>query len=390
MEQRLSLDGAEGAYHVHSSKLALYCIIKYIRSYQWAVSKMAKIHYIWAGVVLPDSYVHNILYLLRNSLHDIYLWTDRVEANRSKLLDIAGYNVANPSAGINARLHVCDLQLHPDQQQLRQNLTPTEYRTLIQCVMIEHPQFCDRYAAHINLEDRNKFGNLATLSDVMRLVILYFEGGVYIDCDNNFQGQLKPGQTPEEVLSRVYEKDLYEEAGQWYRVYKTQPNLEVTLSNQQAFYSWHARFGNSVLACQAGAIGCLQVLKNTLQAIILQNTTSTPLEYMKARPGSLLETHYNTLNKKFDAAQKQYGIDKTPGQFRRYGKSPGLKLKDVHASGAMMSGSFGAFSYPFAWLAMKIGPEVVDVFEKKSPNSEQLPDSGLFSHICCCSDQTWL
>ncbi|MDE4951263.1 glycosyltransferase, partial [Francisella tularensis] len=40
-----------------------------------------------------------------------------------------------------------------------------------------------------SLEVLYKFGNLATQSDILSLVILYKEGGMYIDCDNTFKGQ---------------------------------------------------------------------------------------------------------------------------------------------------------------------------------------------------------
>ncbi|KFJ73911.1 tcdA/TcdB catalytic glycosyltransferase domain protein [Francisella tularensis] len=54
--------------------------------------------------------------------------------------------------------------------------------------MFEYPNYSDRYNKY-SLEVLYKLGNLATLSDILRLVILYKEGGIYIDCDNTFKGQ---------------------------------------------------------------------------------------------------------------------------------------------------------------------------------------------------------
>ncbi|MDE4998701.1 glycosyltransferase, partial [Francisella tularensis] len=79
-----------------------------------------------------------------------------------------------------------------------------------------------------------KLGNLANLSDILRLVILYQDGGIDIDCDNTFKGQ-----------HRKYNIK-----------YSKNPNqYNIYAKCKFSLYSFHDIGGNSVLVDNSGAQG---------------------------------------------------------------------------------------------------------------------------------------
>ena len=322
------------------------------------------------GSLIPDTYIHNIFYILSQSNHTIFLWSDRPEENRIKFLEaIGGYNVLSPRKK-SARLKF--EQIFQLEVWSRQHLSLTNIleRILYECFLLEYPKYSDQYMGSYDLEVINTLGNLATLSDILRLIILYKEGGIYIDCDNTFKGQdiHKEYTLPSQTRSHKF-------------------NIQIT--DQIRLYSHQKSAGNSVLACYSGAQGCLELLKISLDVIHKQKIGRTYINDVDNAKHWLF-TKESYLKECYEYFMSNDYIKKD-SHLRRYGKDPnGYKLQTLKDHGGV-SAMCHQLGYPYAYLAMEIGPNSVSKFEEKNRcYHKDLCDLDIYQMIRINSDQAWL
>ncbi|ADA78043.1 hypothetical protein FTZ_1217 [Francisella tularensis subsp. tularensis MA00-2987] len=320
------------------------------------------------GSLIPDKYINNIFYLLSQSDHYINIWTDRPEETRLKFLDkIGGYSHLQRNK-ITNRLEfkqIFELE-NWCQINLSNYLTLIQMKTLLETFMFEYPNYSDRYNKY-SLEVLYKLGNLATLSDILRLVILYKEGGIYIDCDNTFKGQ--------HIKYNIK--------------YSKNPNQYNICANCKfSLYSFHNIAGNSVLVANSGAQGCVEILKLSLDTIYKQQTGRELIDNIE-KMKRILFTEKSYLKNVFDYFMSNSYIEKDK-DLRRHGKDPnGYKLQILKDYGGVNQSMYHC-GYPYAYLAMQIGPEVLKEFERNKAFSKRITEISIFHTITINSDQAWL
>nr|MCX3322960.1 hypothetical protein [Bacillus paranthracis] len=75
---------------------------------------------------------------------------------------------------------------------------------------------------------------------------------------------------------------------------------------------------------------------------------------------------------------------------RRHGKDPnGYKLQILKDYGGVNQSMYHC-GYPYAYLAMQIGPEVLKEFERNKAFSKRITEISIFHTITINSDQAWL
>lgn len=327
-----------------------------------------KVHYIWMGSLIPDKYINNIFYLLCQSEHYINIWTDRLEETRLKFLDkIGGYSHLQRNK-ITDRLEfkqIFELE-NWCQTNLSNYLTLSQMRTLSETFMFEYPNYSDRYSKY-SLEVLYKLGNLATLSDILRLVILYKEGGIYIDCDNTFRDQDIKYNIKHSINPNQY---------------------NICVNCKFSLYSFHNIAGNSVLAANSGAQGCVEVLKLSLDTIYKQQSSRELIDNIE-KMKKILFTEKSYLKEVFEYFMSNSYIEKDT-DLRRYGKDPNnYKLEILKNYGGVNQFMYH-YGYPYAYLAMQIGPEVLKEFEENKAFSKRITEISIFNTIIINSDQAWL
>ncbi len=325
------------------------------------------------GSLIPEKYMHNISYIWSQSSHAIYVWTDRLNENKNRFFDyLGGYSNPLSLRAAKNRLIFCDIQVLAEYcgSELCQRLTLAQRRMLSQCLVLEYPNYSDRYRGHYDLEVIEKLGNYATLSDLLRLIILYKEGGVYIDCDNAFRGQhLRPDSINKLQSAR----------------------FEINLPCMVGLYSDQNYAGNSILACNAHALGCLFLLQKTLDVMYRQNKgreTISNLEKYKA----MIFSKKSYLKDIFEYFMSNQYIERDQ-DLRRHGKDPnGYKLDFLKRNGGVVPMMVNE-GYPYAGLAIEIGPGALTSFQAENPNlSRRFPSNAgnIFGQIVISSDQAWL
>lgn len=113
-----------------------------------------KMHFIWVGVPIPDEYVRNIrLWSELNPDYEVNLWIDSASVCPS-MVSLAHQQAEKTNAIV-------------------RDLTTNE-KTLFENMLNRN---------HYNDEVTGKDANFAAASDILRLALLEYEGGVYIDTD---------------------------------------------------------------------------------------------------------------------------------------------------------------------------------------------------------------
>jgi hypothetical protein len=324
------------------------------------------------GSLIPGAYIHNIFYILSQSNHTVYLWSDRPVENRIKFLDeVGGYSLfSHRNKSAIERLQFKQIfQLEVWSRQ-HLNLSNIQARMLSECFLLEYPKYSSHYMGSYDLAVIKTLGNLATLSDILRLIIIYKEGGIYIDCDNTFRGQA-----------------IYKESILPTKIQKHKFNIQI--SNKTSLYSHQERAGNSVLACYSGAQGCLELLKASLDIISRQKTGRIYIDNIdKAKNWVFTKESY--LKKCYEYLMSNDYIEKD-GDLRRHGKDPnGYKLQTLKENGGVSPMAYH-YGYPYAFLAMEIGPESLKQFKVNNTYyHKNIFDLNIYDHIIINSDKTWL
>lgn len=322
------------------------------------------------GSLIPSKYIRNISYLLSQSDHNIYIWTDRVEETKLKFLDkLGGYSDLHRNK-ITDRLEFKQIfELESSCQiDLIKYLTPAQRKILSETFLFEYPSYSDKYISKYDLVVLRKLGNLATLSDILRLVILYKEGGIYIDCDNTFRGQ--------DIKYNIK--------------YSRNPNqYSVYISSKTSLYSFEKGYGNSVLACSSGALGCLELLRLSLDTIYKQKVSTKLIDNIEQYK-NMLFTEKSYLKDVYEYFMSNSYIQKD-ADLRRYGKDPnGYKLQELKDYGGVNPHMYH-YGYPYAYLAMEIGPEALKKFENDNRHiNKTFNDLNICHKILVNSDQAWL
>ncbi|APJ03872.1 glycosyltransferase [Silvanigrella aquatica] len=333
-----------------------------------------KIHYIWIGSIIPEKYIYNISYPYFNSDNNIYIWTDQPIKNEKKFRDYLGYSSNLPMK----RLYFYDINILDSycKEFLFPRLDFTERKTFINSMMLEYNFYPDRIIPHYDLAVFKRLGNLATLSDILRLIILYKEGGIYIDCDNTFRGQ------------SYHSNDINKTKLALKR--KRTEKFKIHLPHKNILYSNQKWFGNSILASHSKAEGTLKMFRNTLNAIFQQLNNKEKSKYF---------TDKNLLSEKFrgDSQYKHFldqllknKIINSDSDLRRFGKFKSTKLKNMNEDFRVYECSI-PFIYPYAALAIAIGPDKLQEFEDSEIN--KLSSDFTFDiegFIKLNSDQEWL
>ncbi|WP_338637722.1 glycosyltransferase [Spirobacillus cienkowskii] len=324
-----------------------------------------KIHYIWIGSLLPEKYIYNISYPYFNSNNEIYIWTDQPIKNEIRFRNYLRYSLNTQMK----RLFFYDIKILDSycKEILFPKLDFIERKTLVDTLILEYSFYSDRRIPQYDLAVCKRLGNLATLSDILRLIILYKEGGMYIDCDNTFRKQAN------------YNNNL--NSNRSVLKIKNTKKLEIDLPYINKLYSHQAFFGNSILASLPRSEGTLIAIRNTLKVIKDHSKYFTYKNFLRdlyienSQYKHFLYQLLKNKNINFDS------------DLRRFGKfKPTMHSESKFCINMMIS-----YIYPYVTLAIMIGPKVIANFEENY--CDTLSDIFPFEPeaiINVNSDQEWL
>lgn len=143
-----------------------------------------KLHFVWIGNPIPHRQAACILsWAVNNPGHSITLWTNNVRQNALNILNIARIHqtlCANPTYGVVNRID------YPGGRYVEfykviggQNVMIETRDVTFLNAGLQQKQLDNRY--HNELLHRN----YGAASDILRVILLEQEGGIYLDCDSD-------------------------------------------------------------------------------------------------------------------------------------------------------------------------------------------------------------
>ncbi len=135
-----------------------------------------KTHWIWMGKTISNKHLENLVAFADKHPHrELILWTDNPHQTKKALRSLASQNLSPQDfkkvSDLKKRLHIQSIEkdlLNKEHSKLSKLLDPETVKELISAVM---------------RESNGPFLNYAAASDILRLLILYRHGGLYLDTD---------------------------------------------------------------------------------------------------------------------------------------------------------------------------------------------------------------